>query len=221
MAIVLYSYFRSSASFRVRIALNLKGIDYQIRAVHLVKDGGQQYQPDYLALNPQGLVPVLADGDIVLSQSSAIIEYLEEKFPDPPLLPSAMIDRAYVRSLAQVVACDIHPLNNLRVLKYLKKNLYLDDADKSWYFHWMRGGFTALEQHLITHANNDQFCFGDTAGFADAFLIPQVYNALRFGFDLQAFPIISNIYHHCMQQSAFINAAPENQPDAELSYFMN
>ena len=216
MAIVLYSYFRSSASYRVRIALNLKGIDYQICAVHLVKDGGQQNQSDYLALNPQGLVPVLAVDDItVLSQSSAIIEYLEEKYPNPPLLPSAVIDRAYVRSLVQVIACDIHPLNNLRVLKYLKKNLDFDDADKSWYFHWLREGFIALEQRLNAHVNKDLFCFGDTACIADAFLIPQVYNALRFGFDLQAFPLINNIYRHCMQQSAFINAAPEKQPDAE------
>ena len=217
MAIVLYSYFRSSASYRVRIALNLKGIDYQVRAVHLVKKGGQQYQPDYLALNPQGLVPVLAVDDIVLCQSSAIIEYLEEKYPNPPLLPSAVIDRAYVRSLVQVIACDIHPLNNLRVLKYLKKNLDFDDADKSWYFHWLREGFTALEQRLNAYANKDLFCFGDKAGIADAFLIPQVYNALRFGFNLQAFPLINNIYIHCMQQSAFINAAPKQQPDAELS----
>jgi maleylacetoacetate isomerase len=202
----------------VRIALNLKGIDYQIRPVHLVKDGGQQYQPDYLALNPQGLVPVLAlDDNTVLSQSSAIIEYLEEKHPHPPLLPSAVLDRAYVRSLVQVIACEIHPLNNLRVLKYLKKNLDYDDANKSWYFHWLREGFTALEQRLNAHANKDQFCFGDTAGIADAFLIPQVYNAMRFDFDFQGFPLISNIYRYCMQQSAFINAAPEKQPDAESS----
>lgn len=215
MSIILYSYFRSSAAYRVRIALNLKNIDYEIRPVHLLKHGGEQFNSDYLALNPQGRVPALMVQDRVLTQSSAIIEYLEEMTPEPPLLPADPLDRAYVRSLAQLIACDIHPLNNLRVLNYLKENLQLED-NSSWYRHWVREGFAALEKRLATGGRNGRFCFGGTPGLADAFLIPQVYNGLRFDCGVSDFPLISDIYWNCMQERAFIEAAPENQPDAEL-----
>jgi maleylacetoacetate isomerase len=216
MPIILYSYFRSSAAYRVRIALNLKHIDYEIRPVHLLKDGGEQFKPDYLALNPQGLVPILVVHNTVLTQSSAIIEYLEEAYPTPPLLPATAIERAYVRSLAQIIACDIHPLNNLRVLNYLKNSLKID-IQTAWYGHWIQEGFIALEQVLHKSAYRGQFCFGDMPGMADAFLVPQVYNALRYGCEMKNFPLISRIYENCMQEIAFFNAAPESQPDANTA----
>lgn len=216
MAIILYSYFRSSAAFRVRIALNIKAIDYQIRPIHLVKNGGQQHLSGYLELNPQGLVPVLQVNEQVISQSSAIVEYLEETYSRPSMLPDSAIDRAYVRSLAQIIACDIHPLNNLRVLEYQQKEWGIKEDDKQiWYRHWIQQGFTAFEQRLEENNNNGLFCFDLTPGIADAFLIPQVYNALRFNCDMQPYPLIQGIYDNCMQQTAFANAAPENQPDAE------
>lgn len=214
MPVILYSYFRSSAAYRVRIALNLKNIDYEIRPVHLLKNGGEQFKADYLALNPQGRVPVLVVGNAVLSQSSAIIEYLEEAYPNPPLLPDNVIERAYVRSLAQIIACDIHPLNNLRVLSYLKSTLK-NDFEQAWRIHWIQEGFAALEQLLQKNDYWGRFCFGDTPGMADAFLIPQTYNALRFGCEMKSYPLISGIYENCMQETAFSNAAPENQPDVE------
>lgn len=216
MSIVLYSYFRSSAAFRVRIALNIKAIDYQIRPIHLVNEGGQQNQSEYMKLNPQGLVPVLQVDEQIISQSSAIIEYLEETYPNPALLPESASDRAYVRSLAQIIACDIHPLNNLRVLKYLQNNFAVnDDAKQAWYHHWIKKGFTSFEQRLRENENNGLFCFGYTPGIADAFLIPQVYNAIRFNVDMQPYPLIKGINDNCMPQTEFANAAPENQPDAE------
>jgi maleylacetoacetate isomerase len=199
----------------VRIALNLKNIDYEIRPVHLLKNGGEQFKADYLALNPQGRVPVLVVQNTVLTQSSAIIEYLEEAYPVPPLLPDNAIERAYVRSLSQIIACDIHPLNNLRVLSYLQGTLK-NGFEQAWRIHWIHEGFTALEQLLQKSDYWGRFCFGDTPGMADAFLIPQVYNALRFGCEMKSFPLISGIYENCMQETAFSNAAPENQPDAEL-----
>ncbi len=216
MAIILYSYFRSSAAFRIRIALNIKAIDYQIHPIHLTKDGGQQHHSQYLKLNCQGLVPALAIDDLIISQSSAIFEYLEESYPRPSMLPDSAIDRAYVRSLAQIIACDIHPLNNLRTLQYLQKNCNIDDNNKQcWYRHWIQQGFTAFEQRLQENDNKGLFCFGYTPGLADAFLIPQVYNALRFNIDMLPYPLIKSIYDNCMPQTAFANAAPENQPDAE------
>jgi maleylacetoacetate isomerase len=215
MSIILYSYFRSSAAYRVRIALNLKHIDYEIRPVHLLKDGGEQFNADYLALNPQGRVPTLVVGNTVLTQSSAIIEYLEEAYPNPPLLPDNAIERAYVRALAQIIACDIHPLNNLRVLDYLKGSVK-DEFQQAWRSHWIQEGFTALEQLLQKSDYWGGFCFGDTPGMADAFLVPQAYNAQRFGCEMKSFPLISGIYENCMQEAAFSNAAPENQPDAEI-----
>jgi maleylacetoacetate isomerase len=214
VSVILYSYFRSSAAYRVRIALNLKHIDYEIRPVHLLKDGGKQFNADYLALNPQGRVPVLVVENTVLTQSSAIIEYLEEMYPTPPLLPTKALDRAYVRSITQTIACDIHPLNNLRVLKYLK-DAVKDDFYQAWYCHWIQDGFTALEQLLDKHGCNGQFCFGSKPGLADIFLIPQVYNALRYGSEMRNYPLIRGIYANCMQLAAFSNAAPEQQPDAE------
>ncbi len=215
MSIILYSYYRSSAAFRIRIMLNIKAIDYQIHPIHLSKNGGQQHHSQYLKLNRQGLVPALAVDDCVISQSSAIFEYLEETYPRPHMLPDSAIDRAYVRSLAQIIACDIHPLNNLRVLQYLQTNWDIKDDQQTWYQHWIEQGFTAFEQRLEENENNGLFCFGYTPGIADAFLIPQVYNALRFNCDMQAYPLIKGIYDNCMLQSAFTNAAPENQPDAE------
>ncbi|MDD5578295.1 MAG: maleylacetoacetate isomerase [Methylobacter sp.] len=214
MPVILYSYFRSSAAYRVRIALNLKKIDYEIRPVHLLKNGGDQFKADYLALNPQGKVPVLVVQNTVLTQSAAIIEYLEEVYPLPPLLPSDAEERAYVRSLAQIIACDIHPLNNLRVLNYLKDSLKYE-FQQAWRLHWIQEGFTALEQLLQKSDSRGRFCFGDTPGMADVFLIPQVYNARRFECEMNSFPLISGIYENCMQGTAFANAAPENQPDAE------
>ena len=214
MSIVLYSYFRSSAAYRVRIALNLKKIEYEIYPVHLLKNGGEQYSEEYLMLNPQGLVPVLMLSNTVLTQSSAIIEYLEDTFPCPPLLPSNSIERAYDRSFVQIIACDIHPLNNLRVLSYLK-NLPNDISQKAWQHHWLQEGFTALEQLLQKSDSHDRFCFGNSASLADVFLIPQVHNALRFNCEMMKFPLINTIYKNCLQESSFINASPENQPDAE------
>ncbi len=214
MSVILYSYFRSSAAYRVRIVLNLKNIDYEIRPVHLLKNGGEQFNVDYLALNPQGRVPVLVVENKVLTQSSAIIEYLEEAYPSPPLLPANAIERTYVRSFSQIIACDIHPLNNLRVLNYLKGTLK-NDFEQAWRIHWIQEGFTALEQLLQKSDYWGRFCFGDTPSMADAFLIPQVYNALRFECEMNSFPLISCIYENCMQQTAFLNATPENQPDAE------
>jgi maleylacetoacetate isomerase len=214
MSVILYSYFRSSAAYRVRIALNLKNIDYEIRPVHLLKNGGEQCKADYLAINPQGRVPVLVVQNTVLTQSSAIIEYLEEAFPDPPLLPANTFERAYVRSLAQIIACDIHPLNNLRVMGYLKVMLK-NDFEQAWRIHWIQEGFTAIEQLLQNNDYWGRFCFGDTSGMADVFLIPQVYNALRIGCEMKRYPMINAIYDNCIQETAFLNAAPENQPDAE------
>lgn len=214
MQLILYSYFRSSAAYRVRIALNLKKIDHEIRPVHLLRHGGEQFHADFLALNPQGRVPVLIVQNQVLTQSSAIIEYLEEVFPEPPLLPEDPLDRAYVRSLAQLIACDIHPLNNLRVLHHLK-NTVRYDGKQDWYRHWVEEGFAALEMRLQKSGRRGRYCFADTPGLADAFLVPQVYNALRFDCDMSGFPLIGGIYRQCLKEPAFVEAAPENQPDAE------
>jgi len=215
VSVILYSYFRSSAAYRVRIALNLKNIGYEIRPVHLLKDGGEQFKADYLTLNPQGRVPVLVVENKVLTQSSAIIEYLEEIYPTPSLLPANSIERAYVRAIAQIVACDIHPLNNLQVLAYLKGAVKGDDFEQAWRSHWIQEGFAAIEQLLYKNDYAGQFCFGDLPGMADAFLVPQVYNALRFGCGIDSFPLISGIYENCLQETAFSKAAPENQPDVE------
>lgn len=214
--LTLYSYFRSSAAYRVRIALNLKGLAYQTTPVHLLKDGGQQLQAEYRALNPAALVPTLKDGDLVLTQSLAILEYLEETRPDIALLPTDARGRARVRALALTVACDIHPLNNLRVLKYLSDTLQVaDDERKQWYRHWIEQGLAAIEQHLTAEAATGVFCHGDTPTLADCCLIPQVFNAERFRVDLAPYPTVRRISEHCATLDAFIAAHPAQQPDAE------
>lgn len=210
----LYGYWRSSAAYRVRIALNLKQLSYETLPVHLVKNGGEQHSDSYKILNPSRLVPTLQDGDVSLNQSLAIIEYLDEMYPEPALLPLEPSARARVRALALDIACDIHPLNNLRVLQYLTGPLALTEAQKlEWIHNWLHTGFTALEQRLSDTAG--QFCFGDTVSVADLCLVPQVYNAQRFGLDLAAYPLINGIHHHCQQLAAFALAAPEQQPDAQ------
>ncbi len=212
----LYSYWRSSAAYRVRIALALKGLDYETIAIHLVRDGGEQHQPGYRALNPQGRVPLLEHDGIVISQSLAILEYLEETFPKTPILPQTAAARARVRSLAQLIACDLHPLNNLGVLKYLRNTLEIDpEAADAWYRHWIQVGFEALERRLEGEAETGRFCHGDAPTMADLCLVPQVYNARRYGVDLSEFPGIVAIDAACTALPAFEVAAPENQPDAE------
>jgi maleylpyruvate isomerase len=212
----LYSYFRSSAAYRVRIALNLKGLAYEYAPVHLLRDGGEQLKPEYRRLNPDAILPTLMDDGHVLQQSLAIIEYLEETHPEPPLLPKAPVDRAYVRSVALQVACEIHPLNNLRVLKYLKHTLAVgDEAKDAWYRHWIECGFATLETHLAGDSRTGKFCFGDSPTMADACLVPQVFNAQRFKIDVARFPTIQRIHDQASQLDAFVRAAPAVQPDAE------
>lgn len=206
----LYSYFRSSAAYRVRIALALKGLDADILPINLLK--GEQKSDDYLAINPQGLIPSLQVDDTVLSQSLAIMEYLEEVDNTVPLLPSDPVARASVRAMSQLIACEVHPLNNLRVLQYLTGELGVDDTTKvTWYAHWIHQGFASLEAMLKQHAG--QFCYGDTPTMADCCLIPQVYNAKRFNVELSSYPTIMRIYEHCNSLPAFIQAKPENQID--------
>jgi maleylpyruvate isomerase len=212
----LYSYFRSSASYRVRIALNLKGLPYEYAAVHLLRSGGEQLTPEYRRICADGIVPSLVDDGAVLQQSLAIIEYLEETHPNPPLLPSAPLDRAYVRAIALQVACEIHPLNNLRVLKYLRHELQVaDDVKDAWYKHWVKNGFDTLESTLAGDSRTGSFVYGDTPTMADLALIPQVFNAQRFNVDMQPYPTIQRIYDEAMRHDAFVRAAPAEQPDAE------
>ena len=212
--LVLYSYWRSSASYRVRMALNLKGMDYRIEPVHLVRDGGQQYASEYAALNPQQLVPTLVHGDTVIRQSMAMLEYLEEISPAPALLPSDPIGRAQVRAIANAIACDIHPLNNLRVLKYLVGKLGAEESEKmAWYRHWTETGLAAVEAMLGECAG--RYCHGDQISIADCCLLPQVYNAHRFGCDLSGFENVRRICTNLDSIDAIVQAAPENQPDAE------
>ncbi len=211
----LYGFFRSSAAFRARIALNLKGIAYDQAPIHLRRN--EQQKDDYLSLNPQGLVPTLDDGGHLLTQSLAIIEYLEEIHPNPPLLPKEPVARARVRSLAQAIACDIHPIDNLRVLRYLAKPLGHDDkAVEEWFNHWITVGFTGLERTLASDGQAGQFCHGDRPTMADICLVPQVFNAQRYpSFDFKPFPAIMRIFAACMKLDAFERARPEKQPDAE------
>ncbi|HMC45613.1 MAG TPA: maleylacetoacetate isomerase [Caballeronia sp.] len=212
----LYSYFRSSAAYRVRIALNLKGLAYEYAPIHLLRDGGQQLKPDYRKLNPDGIVPTFIDGDNVLTQSLAIIEYLEETRPEPSLLPGTPLDRAFIRSVALQIACEIHPVDNLRVLKYLKHTLKVgDEAKDAWYRHWLESGFESLEKRLANDARVGKLCFGDTPTLADLCLVPQVYNARRFNLDMSRYPTIERIADHAAQIDAFARAAPGQQPDAE------
>jgi maleylacetoacetate isomerase len=212
----LYSYFRSSASYRVRIALHLKGLPFEVVPVHLLKNGGEQFSPEYRKLNPDALVPALIDDGSALTQSLAIIEYLDETHPEPPLLPRSAGDRAYVRSLALSIACDIHPLNNLRVLRYLVRQLKVGEDDKNaWYQHWCEQGLAAVESVLASDGRAGKFCYGDAPTLADCVLIPQVANAQRLNCDLSRMPTVMRINETCLALDAFAKAAPANQPDAE------
>ena len=213
--LTLYTYFRSSAAYRVRIALALKGLPYESVPVHLVRGGGEQLMPAYRAVNPAALVPALQDDDAVLTQSMAILEYLEEAYPKPALLPTGALDRARVRALAMTVACDIHPLGNLRVLNYLTDTLGAsDEARKAWAAHWIALGLGAFEQLLARGAATGVFCHGDAPGMADCCLVPQVFNARRFGVDLEQFPQVKRIAEHCDTLVAFQFAHPARQADA-------
>lgn len=216
----LYSYFRSSASYRVRIALNLKGLPYEVVPVHLLRNGGEQFDPEYRKLNPDALVPALVDEvdgeERALTQSLAIIEYLDERHPSPPLLPQDPLDRAHVRGIALSIACDIHPINNLRVLRYLVRNLKVSEDDKNaWYRHWCEQGLAALETTLSRDSRTGRFCYGNTPTLADCCLVPQIANAQRLNCDLSAMPTVMRINEACLALEAFANAAPAKQPDAE------
>jgi maleylacetoacetate isomerase len=205
----LYTYFRSSAAYRVRIALNLKKITHTLIPVNLLT---KEHQADsYKAINGQGLIPALKlSDDRVITQSTAILEYLENCYPDIPLIPNDPFQASQVRSFCNIIACDIHPINNLRILSYLTGDLKLPEAEKlTWYRRWIEDGFDVLETQL----SSTKTCFDDKPGLADAYLIPQVYNAIRFNLDLDRYPKISNIYEYCNHLPAFINAAPEAQPD--------
>ncbi len=216
----LYSYFRSSAAYRVRIALNLKGLAYDVVPVHLLKNGGEQFSPEYRKVNPNALIPALVDGSVpgqsALTQSLAIIEYLEEVYPNPPLLPHTAFDRAYVRSIALSIACEIHPLNNLRVMRYLVNELKLgEDTKDAWYRHWCEQGLAAVEATLAQDGRVGKFCYGDAPSLADCLLVPQVANAQRTNCDLSVMPTILRINEACLALDAFAKATPAMQPDKE------
>lgn len=210
----LYGYWRSSAAYRVRIAMHLKGIAFESIAVHLVKNGGEQHQDTYTELNPTHLVPTLIDDDVTLHQSIAIIEYLDDKFPSIAIYPENMVAKAKVKALALDIACEMHPVNNLRVQQYLVKSFSLPESDKLiWSHHWMNIGFVAIEKQLQQNAG--QYCFGDNITMADICLVPQVYNAKRFNLDMSQFPTICTVVDNCNKHPAFIAAQPENQEDAQ------
>src|SRR5262245_5801838 len=212
----LYTFFRSSASYRVRIALNLKGITYEQVPIHLRRGGGEQFSAAYRAINPQALVPVLEDNGRILTQSLAIIEYLDEKYPNPPLLPKDPADKALVRSLALGIACEVHPIQNLRVLKHVKAAYnQTDEQVNQWAQHWIDLGLAALQEMIVAQPKRSGFCFGATPTLADICLIPQLGNARRYGCDLSKYPAILEIERNCNALPAFANAAPEKQPDAE------
>lgn len=215
----LYSYWRSSASYRVRIALNLKGLPYELIPVNLVNGAGEQHSAEYRALNPQGLVPLLIDGERVIRQSQAIVEYLDETYDGAAkLLPAIARDRARVRALAQMIACDIHPLNNTRVMKYLEHEFHAPPMEReSWTRHWIDDGFRAIEALLANNTSTGIYCEGDEPTLADIFLVPQVYNARRWSVDMSPYPIISRIDASCLSLEEFERARPENQPDAPKS----
>ncbi len=213
--IKLYSYWRSSACYRVRIALNLKGLPFQTAAVHLVRNGGEQHSEAFKVLNPQEMIPVLMHGGRMLRQSMAIIDYLDEIWSTNLLVPSIARDRQRVRAIAEMIACDIHPLGNLRVLQYLEDRLGADQAQRDeWSRHWIRSGFHAVEKVLEGNPSTGTYCEGDVPTLADCCLIPQAYNAVRFGIDLAEFPLIQRINQTCLALPAFDNARPEKQPDA-------
>ncbi len=210
----LFNYFRSSASYRVRIALALKGLAYDYRPVHLAKN--EQFNESYAAVSASRLVPLLRDGDATVTQSMAIIEYLDETHPDAPLLPRDPLDRAYVRALSQDIACEIHPLNNLRVLRYLTQELGVSDDNKDrWYRHWVETGLEVVERRLVGEGRAGTFCFGDTPGMADCLLVPQIFNAQRFKARLDHVPTVLRIHEACMKLDAFAKTQPAAYPDAE------
>lgn len=207
----LYDYWRSSAAYRVRIALQIKGLEVEQIPVDL-RAGGQRAE-DYLAVNPQGLVPFFVDGELAISQSLAIIEYLEEAYPQSPVLPKDLVERARSRAIAQMIAVDIHPLNNLRVLQYLESEFKAGQKKRgNWYHQWLTKGFEAVE--AMVNVTAGEFCVGDQPTLADICLVPQVYNAKRYEFDLRAYPMIRTINDRCHEIEAFQKAAPQHQPDA-------
>lgn len=213
--IELFSYWRSSAAYRVRIGLNLKALAYDLTPVHLVRDGGQQHSEGYAALNPQELVPTLRHGEQVLHQSMAILEYLDEAFGGHSLLPDDAAGRARVRALAQLVACDIHPLNNLRVMQFFSDTWHVPQSEREdWTRHWIQLGFEAMERMLVESVETGRFCHGDTPTLADCCLVPQLYNARRFNVDLGPYPTLVRIEAACLALPAFETARPENQSDA-------
>ncbi|MEG3192035.1 maleylacetoacetate isomerase [Lysobacter sp. D1-1-M9] len=210
----LYSYWRSSAAYRVRIGLNLKGLPYETVPVHLVRDGGQQHTAQFRQANPQGLVPVLQHGNRMMRQSVAILEYLDETWPTPPLLPVLGRDRQRVRTLSQLLACDIHPLNNLRVLQHFEHTWNVPQPERDeWVRHWIVEGFGAFEAMVAGHPSTGEYCEGNTPTQADCCLVPQVYNARRFGVAVEDFPTIARIDRACLALPAFDRARPERQPD--------
>lgn len=211
---LLHGHFRSSATYRVRIALNLKGLEYEQVTLQLRR--GDQFSDEYRKLNPAQLIPVLENGHDNLTQSLAIIEYLEEKYPEPALLPRDPVGRARVRAIALTIACEIHPLDNLRVLVYLEKRLGLDQATRDeWYRHWIETGFRAIEQMLANGKETGWFCHGDIPTLADICLVPQIANAARVNTDMTPFPTINRINTNCLMLPAFQKAMPQNQPDAD------
>ena len=212
----LYSYFRSSAAFRVRIALNLKSVPYEIVPLHLLKGGGEQFSEAYIRTNPASLIPALEHDGQVLTQSLAIIEYLDETHPEPPLLPADPESRAYVRAIALAIACDIHPLNNLRVLRYLVRDLKLPDEKKdAWVRHWIELGLGQVERLVVSSGRSGRFALADRVTIADLAIVPQIFNAKRSGCDLAKAPTLNAITDRCMQLDAFARAQPSAQPDAE------
>lgn len=214
--LVLHNYFRSSAAYRVRIAMNLKGLDYSYVPVHLTRDGGMQFKEAYKSMNPQQLVPLLDDDGFQLSQSLAIIEYLDEKFPTKALIPSSLEGRARVRQIALAISCDIHPLQNLRVLKYLTGELGLSEESKlGWIRHWLSIGLEALETDLSRSPTRGKFCFGDSPTMADCALVPQMFSAIRFGVETATYPTLNAIYEACELVPAIAAASPSRQIDAE------
>jgi|AntRauTorcE11897_2_1112592.scaffolds.fasta_scaffold00336_6 maleylacetoacetate isomerase len=213
----LYSYWRSSSSYRVRIALNYKEVEFETIPVHLINNGGEQNAPEYKALNPMASVPTLIDGDFTLTQSCAILEYIEEKYPRPPLLPEDPQARAFIRQIVNLISCDIHPLNNLRVLTALTNEFDLNQAQKTlWYGKWVEQGLTALEK-MITgssyYSKGSPYCTGEEITFAEVCLIPEIYNARRFEIDLSSYPTLTKIEQNCLLHPAFTEAGPEQQPD--------
>jgi maleylacetoacetate isomerase len=209
----LYTYFRSGASYRVRIALAYKGLAHEAEYVSLPK--GEHQADKFRAVNVQGLVPALEDGGRVFIQSLAIMEYLEERYPKPPLLPASPADRAYVRAVSQIVACELHPLNNLRTLKHIRKAYGLDeDGVKTWYRHWIADGFTMLEAYLNRERRFGKYCYGDMVTMADCCLVPQVFNAKRYECDLAPYPTIVRLFDESMKLDAFSSTQPSKQADA-------